>query len=201
MQKDFEKKKRILAAGLALSLGSFSLSTLETPAGGSNNPVTTTTIGENTINGLTVGAKLNTVKIISPVVGKNIENISLSSDPDSDNNGEDLVVFYSPALSQELLRAGDSKDLGISIGFLFTDEGRRFGVAESLVLFDTKSQIVRAFGSAKDIKNTWQPVYNPASTAGQPPLDFHVIDRAVNLHNHRGVEILIENLPGQTQAA
>jgi hypothetical protein len=177
-----------------------SLSTFETPADASNKPTTTTTAG-NSVKGLYAGAKLDTVKIVSPVPGKNIESFSISSDSDSDNNGQDLVVFYSPELSQEIVHVAEPNVKGISAGFLFSDGGKKYGVVEGIVLFDTKSQIVTAFSVAKPVKDGWQPVYNPAAIQGQAPLDFKAIDRAINVHDHRGIEILIKNTPGQTETA
>jgi hypothetical protein len=199
MKKGFERNKRMLAAGLALSIGSMGLSAYETPADASNKSVTTTTIAGNKVKGLYLGAKLNIVKIVHPVNGKNIESTTLSSDPDSDNNGEDLVVFYSEALSQEMLRTEGSQPLGISIGFLFTDRGKKDDVVESLILFDTKSLVVQAFSSGKTLKSNWQPMYSQAAIGDQPPLNFQVTDRAVNIHDHRGVEILIKNIKPTTQ--
>jgi len=193
MQKSFEKQKKMLAAGLALSIGSISLSTFQASAEAAKKPVTTTTTVEPSVEGLYVGAKLNIEKIISPINGiKRIDSASFSTKPDSDNTGEDLVVFYSPALSRDLIKAGNYKTKDISLGILFTDGGKKTGVVEGLVAFNTDTLVVRAFGPHHRIKTGWQPMYSQSPMVDN--LDFVATDRALNVHNHRGVEILIQNI-------
>jgi hypothetical protein len=198
---NFEKSRKVIASGVAISLGSLGLSQFAPSAeASSSSEATTTTIKVNSIQGLTIGGKLNKVKIVKPVKGKNLESVSLSSDPATDQNGEDLAVVYSPLISNAIKRSGGIENKQESIGFLFTDGGKKVGVVESLVYFDTSSLIVEAISSGYGISHKWQQLY-PLSVGPQPTsLGFDIVDRSLLIDNHRAVEILIKRVNTPTQS-
>ena len=198
----FEKYKRVVASSVALSLGSFGLSQFAGPAEASSDQnTTTTTIAANSIKGLEVGEKITAVKMLSPVANKNLESLSISSDPESDQNGQDLVVFYSKALSNALKNIARVKQNNGSVGFLFTDGGKKVGVVESLVFFNTDSLVVEGFSPGHPISNQWQQLYSLTYGPQPSSLGFDVEDRSLLVNNHRGVEILIKHVNPITSTA
>ncbi len=198
----FERSKKIIASGAVLSLGSISIFGLSTSVEASNKSTlvaTNTADRMGSVRGLVIGEKLNKVKIVHPVRGKNLEIAILSSNQANSQNGEDLAVVYSPTLNNAIKNYAGIKNKNEAIGFLFTDGGKRTGVVESIVYFDEANLVVRGISAAYGISNNWQQLY-PLSAGPKPTVvGFDIMDKSILANNHRGVEIRIEhtNTPAQ----
>ncbi len=146
------------------------------------------------VKGLAVGSKLGTVPVLKPTP-KTRGKFDYAPKANSGNT-QDLVAVYSPRLSGFMMESvvGD-KTKKHSVAILLTDFPE--GVLESLVIFDTKTQVVEAISLPKQLHPGVQALYDNVSPG---EAGFTISVQPTSTTNGAGVELFVNepHAPGST---